>query len=80
MNLPYLKIGGELIYSTCTITKNENTNNIKYILEKYPFLEVCPLEIPKQIHYIKDEIGGIYLDYRNEFLDNFYIIKLRKKN
>ena len=80
MNLPYLKIGGEPIYSTCTITKNENTNNIKYILEKYPFLEVCPLEIPKQIHYIKDEIGGIYLDYRNEFLDNFYIIKLRKKN
>lgn len=78
-NLPYLKKGGILVYSTCTITKNENTNNIKYILEKYDNLEVLDLDIPKEIIYKKDELGGVYLSYENEYLDNFYIIKLRKK-
>lgn len=79
-NLRFLKKGGELVYSTCTITKNENTNNIKYILEKYPNLEVVEPKVPEGIEYIKDEIGGIYLSYKNKYLDNFYIIKLRKKN
>lgn len=79
-NLRFLKKGGELVYSTCTITKNENTNNIKYILEKYPNLEVVDPKVPEGIEYIKDEIGGIYLSYKNKYLDNFYIIKLRKKN
>lgn len=79
VNLKYLKKGGSLVYSTCTITKNENTNNIKYILEKYSDLEVEKLDIPKNVTYIEDEIGGIYLSHKNEYLDNFYIIKLRKK-
>lgn len=79
-NIPYLKKGGVLVYSTCTITKNENTNNIKYILEKYLDFEVLPLSIPENIKYTKDEFGGVYLNYENEYLDNFYIIKLRKKN
>ena len=67
------------VYSTCTITKNENTNNIRYILEKYDNLEVMDLYIPEGVKYIKDEVGGVYLSYENEYLDNFYIIKLRKK-
>lgn len=78
-NLKYLKDGGSLVYSTCTITKNENTNNIRYILEKYDNLEVMDLYIPEGVKYIKDEVGGVYLSYENEYLDNFYIIKLRKK-
>ena len=37
------------------------------------------LYIPEGVKYIKDEVGGVYLSYENEYLDNFYIIKLRKK-
>lgn len=77
-NLAYLKIDGEIIYSTCTITKNENTNNIKYFLEKYKNLEVMELDIPDNVKYIKDEFGGVFITCDNKYLDGFYIIKLKK--
>lgn len=74
-----LKSGGEMVYSTCTILSNENTNNIKYFLEKYDDLEVVNLEFPKEVEIIKDEIGGNLISYKNKYLDGFYIVKLRKK-
>jgi len=33
----YVKIGGTLIYSTCTIGAEENQYNVKWFLEHYPF-------------------------------------------
>ena len=74
-----LKNGGEIVYSTCTFSKNENTNNIQYFLEKYEDLEIMEVEIPKNIDNIRDEFGGIYISYKNKYLDGFYIAKLRKK-
>jgi len=74
-----LKNGGEIVYSTCTFSKNENTNNIQYFLEKYEDLEIMEVEIPENIDNIRDEFGGIYISYKNEYLDGFYIAKLRKK-
>ena len=74
-----LKNGGEMVYSTCTFSKNENTNNIQYFLEKYEDLEIMEVEIPENIDNIRDEFGGIYISYKNEYLDGFYIAKLRKK-
>ena len=74
-----LKNGGEIVYSTCTFSKNENTNNIQYFLEKYEDLEIMEVEIPENIDNIGDEFGGIYISYKNEYLDGFYIAKLRKK-
>ncbi len=35
----YVKIGGELIYSTCTINSNENEKQINWFLDKYPNFE-----------------------------------------
>ncbi len=32
----YVKKGGTLIYSTCTINKEENIENMRYVEEKYP--------------------------------------------
>ena len=74
-----LKNGGEIVYSTCTFSKNENTNNIQYFLKKYEDLEIMEVEIPENIDNIRDEFGGIYISYKNEYLDGFYIAKLRKK-
>ncbi len=44
----YVKPGGRLVYSTCTITQEENINNYKWICENLPFVsedieEVLPL-------------------------------------
>jgi 16S rRNA (cytosine967-C5)-methyltransferase len=61
-----LKPGGVLIYSTCTIEPEENEENIKWFLEKYPQFEIDPadnylpqdvckngfMEILPHIHYI----------------------------
>ena len=74
-----LKNGGEIVYSTCTFSKNENTNNIQYFLEKYEDLEIMEVELPENIDNIRDEFGGIYISYKNKYLDGFYIAKLRKK-
>ncbi|MBC3887633.1 16S rRNA (cytosine(967)-C(5))-methyltransferase RsmB [Acetobacterium paludosum] len=38
----YLKPGGELLYSTCTINKDENENQINKLLLKFPELKVIP--------------------------------------
>ena len=36
----YVKTGGTLVYSTCTITKKENENNCNWFLEQFPFEKI----------------------------------------
>lgn len=74
-----LKDNGELVYSTCTILKEENENNIKRFLETHPNFKVAPLYIPENVNGSYDEVGGFTVDYKEEFLDGFYIVKLRKE-
>ncbi|KAL4715908.1 hypothetical protein ACJJTC_013208 [Scirpophaga incertulas] len=37
-----LKVGGKLIYSTCTVTVEENEGLVNWALEKYPSLKLIP--------------------------------------
>ncbi|WP_338934332.1 16S rRNA (cytosine(967)-C(5))-methyltransferase RsmB [Fusobacterium polymorphum] len=73
-----LKDGGELIYSTCTITDEENTDNIKKFLEERKEFKVEKLYIPKNVLGDYDKLGGFCINYKEEIMDNFYIIKLKK--
>lgn len=59
----YLKSGGTLIYSTCTVHREENEENVKWLLEQEPDLR---LETMEQI--FPDESGR----------DGFFIARLRK--
>lgn len=74
-----LKDDGELVYSTCTILKEENTENIKRFLEKYPEFETAEVYIPENVKGTYDEAGGFTIDYNEDILDGFYIAKIRKK-
>lgn len=74
-----LKDDGELVYSTCTILREENGENIKKFLEKYPKYEIAPLYIPENVSGTYDEAGGFVIDYNEDVLDGFYIAKIRKK-
>ncbi|WP_163468990.1 16S rRNA (cytosine(967)-C(5))-methyltransferase RsmB [Fusobacterium sp. IOR10] len=74
-----LKDDGELVYSTCTITKEENTDNIAKFLENNPDFESVKVEIPSNVKGEYDDFNGFLINYKEEVLDNFYIIKLRKK-
>ena len=73
-----LKDGGELIYSTCTITDEENTNNIKKFLEERKEFKGEKLYIPENVLGDYDSLGGFCINYKEEIMDNFYIIKLKK--
>lgn len=73
-----LKNDGEIVYSTCTFSKNENTNNVKYFLGKYKNLKIEEVVIPENVKVLKDEFGGVYISYENEYLDGFYIAKFKK--
>ena len=73
-----LKDGGELIYSTCTITDEENTSNIKKFLEERKEFKVEKLYIPENVSGDYDNLGGFCINYKEEIMDNFYIIKLKK--
>lgn len=41
---PLLKKGGRLVYSTCTITQEENQDTIKKFLESHPYMAVIPAD------------------------------------
>ena len=58
----YVKRGGTLMYSTCTIDKKENQDMARYICEKYPFM----IEEERQI------LPGLMQ------ADGFYYAKLRR--
>ena len=73
-----LKDGGELIYSTCTITDEENTNNIEKFLKERTDFKVEKLYIPENVSGDYDTLGGFCINYKEEIMDNFYIIKLKK--
>jgi len=73
-----LKDEGELIYSTCTITDEENTNNIKKFLEERKEFKVEKLYLPENVLGDYDKLGGFCINYKEEIMDNFYIIKLKK--
>ena len=73
-----LKVGGHLVYSTCTIFEEENTKNIEKFLEENKDFEVEGINLPSNVESIKDNLGGLTI--LDKYLDGFYIIKLKKKS
>ena len=54
------------------------TGNIKKFLEKYPNFETVELYIPENVNGSYDNVGGFTVDYKEDILDGFYIVKLKK--
>ena len=74
-----LKDGGELIYSTCTIISQENTENVEKFLNERKEFKVKALNIPENVSGEYDKLGGFSINYKEKIMDNFYIIKLVKE-
>ena len=74
-----LKDGGELIYSTCTIISQENTENVEKFLNERKEFKVKALNILENVSGDYDKLGGFSINYKEEIMDNFYIIKLVKE-
>ena len=75
-----LKTGHEMIYSTCSILKEENEENLSKIL-KSGKVEVVPInkEIFKDIPLLPVTQEGTICVCPNELYEGFFIAKIRKK-
>ena len=76
----YVKRGGTLVYSTCSILKDENERQAERFLERHPEFEEIPLpeSIPEK--YRERRARGLQLLEHRDGLEGFYLIRMRKKN
>ncbi|MHC1721274.1 MAG: 16S rRNA (cytosine(967)-C(5))-methyltransferase RsmB [Clostridiaceae bacterium] len=74
----YTKGGGKLIYSTCTLNKDENEENVKWFLNKYPQFSLEPLNFGRFDNVIYHPEGYVTI-LPNENMDGFFIAKMKKR-
>jgi 16S rRNA (cytosine967-C5)-methyltransferase len=73
----YVKPGGVLLYSTCTVLKAENEDVVSAFLAKHEDYYVEPLELPDV--FPKNETGMLTLIPGEYDTDGFFICRLRRK-
>ena len=77
----YVKPGGTLVYSTCTINQGENEENVRWFLEHFPY-EAVPLNdcLPEELHSETTGKGYLQLLPGVQSCDGFFIAKFRKND
>ena len=73
----YVKPGGVLMYSTCTVLRRENEDVVKAFLESHHDFYPEPLELPDV--FPKNETGMLTLIPGEYDTDGFFICRLRRK-
>lgn len=76
----YVRPGGVLIYSTCTVGHAENQDNIKWFTANYSYeLENINPSLPPELHRLTTEEGYLQLMPGIHEADGFFIARLRRK-
>lgn len=73
----YLRNDGTLIYSTCTLNKEENEENVEWFLNKHKDCKIEKIFVGKMENLVYNEDGSLTV-LPNEYMDGFYIAKLKK--
>lgn len=74
----YVKSGGTMVYSTCTINKRENIDNIEWFLEKDSRYYVDKIFLGNSENFQYDRLGALTV-LPNQYMDGFFIAKLKRK-
>ncbi len=76
----YVKPRGTLIFSTCTIAKEENEENMLWFLNNHPFrLESLDAYLPEELHSETTALGYLQFLPGIHKTDGFFIAKFRRK-
>ena len=77
---PYVKEGGVLVYSTCSMLKDENVRQVEAFLERHPefAVDALPETIPQQFRQYQDV--GLQLLPQRDHVGGFYICRMRRKH
>lgn len=77
----YVKPGGTLVFSTCTIGKKENQDNVEWFTKNYPFhLESLNPYLPEELHGPTTGDGYLQLLPGVHKTDGFFIARLKKES
>lgn len=75
----YVKPGGVLVYSTCTVSKAENEENMQWFEEHFPFgLESLDAYVPEKVRNEQTKAGWIQILPGQYQSDGFFIARFRR--
>ena len=75
--LKILKKDGEIVYSTCSILKEENEKVLNKVLKEFN-AKIVPIEKIEGIEYLPVEIEGTLCILPTELYEGFFVAKIRK--
>ena len=76
----YVKPGGTLVYSTCSVMKDENERQAERFLQRHPEFEETGLPGTVPEKYRTGGGRGIQLLEHRDGLEGFYVIRMRRKD
>lgn len=77
----YVKPGGTMIYSTCTIGTEENIDNVRWFLQNYPYeLDSLDPYICRELQSETTKEGYLQMLPGVHKCDGFFIARLKRKN
>lgn len=76
--LKILKPDGEMIYSTCSIFKDENEKILERVL-KSTNAKLEPIELPKEIPLLPSKMQEVAVIAPNELFEGFFVAKVKKE-
>ena len=75
----YVKPGGVLVYSTCSVLKEENVRQAEDFLARHPEFELVKLPEAIPAEFRQHEDVGLQLLPSRDGVEGFYICKMRRK-
>ena len=73
----YVKVGGTLLYSTCTLAYRENEGVVEEFLQTHPEFKLVPLPLPENITQTRE--GMLRLIPGEYDTDGFFICRMRRE-